>query len=285
MSLGELADVSMARYLILPADDTQMSPAKRDAAARMIDDQLTSFLRKRLEPNHGENDHVDVHILNVSKVLREHKLVCFDMDSTLIEQEVIVELAKMCGIEDKVSEITERAMRGEIEFAESFAERVALLEGVPDSVVDDIIKKHITFQTGAYAVIRALKAKGCTTVLVSGGFEPFARHVAQMLGMDEYYANPLLVADGKLTGYASEPILDGRQKAMIVGKVAERLGVPMTDVVCVGDGANDLPMMAISGLGVAFKAKPIVQVKADVAVNITGLEGVLYALGHRFDKV
>ena len=282
---GVLADVSMARYLILPADDTQMSPAKRDAAAHMIDDQLTSFLRKRLEPDHGENDHVDVHILNVSKVLREHKLVCFDMDSTLIEQEVIVELAKMCGIEDKVSEITERAMRGEIEFAQSFAERVALLEGVPDSVVDDIIKKHITFQTGAYAVIRALKAKGCTTVLVSGGFEPFARHVAQMLGMDEYYANPLLVADGKLTGYASEPILDGRQKAMIVGKVAERLGVPMTDVVCVGDGANDLPMMAISGLGVAFKAKPIVQVKADVAVNITGLEGVLYALGHRFDKV
>mgnify|MGYP003603179427 FL=1 len=280
-----LADVSMARYLILPADDTQMSPAKRDAAARMIDDQLTSFLRKRLEPDHGENDHVDVHILNVSKVLREHKLVCFDMDSTLIEQEVIVELAKMCGIEDKVSEITERAMRGEIEFAQSFAERVALLEGVPDSVVDDIIKKHITFQTGAYAVIRALKAKGCTTVLVSGGFEPFARHVAQMLGMDEYYANPLLVADGKLTGYTSEPILDGRQKAVIVGKVAERLGVPMTDVVCVGDGANDLPMMAISGLGVAFKAKPIVQVKADVAVNITGLEGVLYALGHRFDKV
>ena len=176
-------------------------------------------------------------------------------------------------------------MRGEIEFAQSFAERVALLEGVPDSVVDDIIKKHITFQTGAYAVIRALKAKGCTTVLVSGGFEPFARHVAQMLGMDEYYANPLLVADGKLTGYTSEPILDGRQKAVIVGKVAERLGVPMTDVVCVGDGANDLPMMAISGLGVAFKAKPIVQVKADVAVNITGLEGVLYALGHRFDKV
>ncbi len=101
---GVLADVSMARYLILPADDTQMSPAKRDAAARMIDDQLTSFLRKRLEPDHGENDHVDVHILNVSKVLREHKLVCFDMDSTLIEQEVIVELAKMCGIEDKVSE-------------------------------------------------------------------------------------------------------------------------------------------------------------------------------------
>ena len=106
-----------------------------------------------------------------------------------------------------------------------------------------------------------------------------------MLGMDEYYANPLLVAENKLTGYASEPILDGQQKALIVGRVAERLGVAMTDVVCVGDGANDLPMMAISGLGVAFKAKPIVQVKADVAVNITGLEGVLYALGHRFDKV
>ncbi len=280
-----LADVSMARYLILPADDTQMTPAKRDAAARIIDEQLTSFLRKRLQTTQNDTDHVDVHIVNVSKVLRQHKLVCFDMDSTLIEQEVIVELAKMCGIEDKVAEITERAMRGEIEFAESFAERVALLADVPESVVDEIIQKHITFQTGAHAVMRALKAKGCTTVLVSGGFEPFAKYVAQTLGMDEYYANPLLVAEGKLTGFTQDPILDGKQKALIVSKVAERLGIPMTDVVCVGDGANDLPMMAVSGLGVAFKAKPIVQVRADVAVNITGLEGVLYALGHRFDKV
>ncbi len=280
-----LADVSMARYLILPADDTQMTPAKRDAAARIIDEQLTGFLRKRLQTTQNDTDHVDVHIVNVSKVLRQHKLVCFDMDSTLIEQEVIVELAKMCGIEDKVAEITERAMRGEIEFAESFAERVALLADVPESVVDEIIQKHITFQTGAHAVMRALKAKGCTTVLVSGGFEPFAKYVAQTLGMDEYYANPLLVAEGKLTGFTQDPILDGKQKALIVSKVAERLGIPMTDVVCVGDGANDLPMMAVSGLGVAFKAKPIVQVRADVAVNITGLEGVLYALGHRFDKV
>lgn len=280
-----LADVSMARYLILPADDTQMTPTKRDAAARIIDEQLTSFLRKRLQTTQNDTDHVDVHILNVSKVLRQHKLVCFDMDSTLIEQEVIVELAKMCGIEDKVAEITERAMRGEIEFAESFAERVALLADVPESVVDEIIQKHITLQTGAHAVIRALKAKGCTTVLVSGGFEPFAKYVAQTLGMDEYYANPLLVAEGKLTGFTQDPILDGKQKALIASKVAERLGIPMTDVVCVGDGANDLPMMAVSGLGVAFKAKPIVQVRADVAVNITGLEGVLYALGHRFDKV
>ncbi len=280
-----LADVSMARYLILPADDTQMTPAKRDAAARVIDEQLTSFLRKRLQTTQNDTDHVDVHIVNVSKVLRQHKLVCFDMDSTLIEQEVIVELAKMCGIEDKVAEITERAMRGEIEFAESFAERVALLADVPESVVDEIIQKHITFQTGAHAVMRALKAKGCTTVLVSGGFEPFAKYVAQTLGMDEYYANPLLVAEGKLTGFTQDPILDGKQKALIASKVAERLGIPMTDVVCVGDGANDLPMMAVSGLGVAFKAKPIVQVRADVAVNITGLEGVLYALGHRFDKV
>lgn len=280
-----LADVSMARYLILPADDTQMTPTKRDAAARIIDEQLTSFLRKRLQTTQNNTDHVDVHILNVSKVLRQHKLVCFDMDSTLIEQEVIVELAKMCGIEDKVAEITERAMRGEIEFAESFAERVSLLADVPESVVDEIIQKHITLQTGAHAVIRALKAKGCTTVLVSGGFEPFAKYVAQTLGMDEYYANPLLVAEGKLTGFTQDPILDGKQKALIASKVAERLGIPMTDVVCVGDGANDLPMMAVSGLGVAFKAKPIVQVRADVAVNITGLEGVLYALGHRFDKV
>lgn len=302
-----LADVSLSRYLILPTDHEGMTPTKRDAAARIIDEKLTAFLKDRLEPatppqgtvdslfeRLAEGDTpqmeqsrglVDVHILNIAQVITEHKLVCFDMDSTLIEQEVIVELAKLAGVGDKVNEITERAMRGEIDFAQSFAERVALLEGVPETVVDEIIKKHISFSSGAFAIMRALKAKGCVTVLVSGGFEPFAKYVSHTLGMDHYFANPLLVAGGVLTGFIDPAILDGKQKAIIVSRVAERLGIDMSQVVCVGDGANDLPMMEVAGVGIAYRAKPIVQARADAALNITGLEGVIYALGHRFDVV
>ncbi len=283
-----LTDVSVCRYLLVPTKGINMSAAKREAAAHIIDDQLTSHLRHHiLQKTNAQltfNNHVDVHILSASQMLNTPKLVCFDMDSTLIEQEVIVELAKVAGVAEKVSDITEQAMRGEIDFATSFTKRVALLEDLPLDVVGQIIQKNITFSQGAYALMRALRAKGCKTVLVSGGFEPFAQYVAQTLGMDEYYANPLLSADGKLTGYTDPNILDGKQKAAIVARSAERLGIDMKYVVCVGDGANDLPMMAISGMGIAYKAKPIVQAKADAAINITGLEGVLYALGYRFDK-
>lgn len=283
-----LADVCVCRYLLVPTSNINMSATKREAAAHIIDDQLTSHLRQHLiqaDAKLSFNNHVDVHILSAQQMLVEPKLVCFDMDSTLIEQEVIVELAKIAGVEEQVASITESAMRGEIDFATSFAKRVALLEDTPQDVVQSIIQKNISFSSGAYAVMRALKAKGCVTVLVSGGFEPFAQYVAQMLGMDEYYANPLMVSDGKITGYTDGNILDGKQKAHIVARSAQRLGIDMQQVVCVGDGANDLPMMAISGMGIAYKAKPIVQAKADASVNITGLEGVLYALGYRFDKV
>ncbi|MDO4896806.1 MAG: phosphoserine phosphatase SerB [Moraxella sp.] len=278
----QLADVVMSRYLILPSDLANAT-VKLDVARRMMDEQLTAHLRRELSAD--GLDHVDVHILNVAQILTKPKLVCFDMDSTLIEQEVIVELARMCGISDKVSEITERTMRGEIEFNQSFAERVALLEGTPQTVVDEIIKHHISFSSGAHALMRALKADGCRTILVSGGFEPFAKYVAETLGMDEYHANPLLVAEGKITGYIDPIVVDGKRKAWIVARTAERLGLKMSEVVCVGDGANDLPMMEMSGMGIAYKAKPIVQARADVALNITGLEGVLFALGQRFDKV
>lgn len=191
----------------------------------------------------------------------------------------------MCGVSDEVAHITERAMRGEIDFAQSFAQRVALLKGVSVDVIDDIIANHITFQKGAFALIKALKAHGCHVILVSGGFVPFANHVATTLGMDEFYANPLLTDGESLLGEIDINIIDGKQKANIVKSVARRLGLDMSQVVCVGDGANDLPMMDISNIGVAYHAKPIVQARADTAVNITGLEGVLYAIGQRFDKV
>lgn len=272
-----LADVSIHRYLLAPTKRTEMSDTKREAAAHIIDEQISAHFHSKL------GNEADVHILSIGQMLHKHRLACFDMDSTLIEQEVIVELARYCDIEDKVLEITEQAMRGEIDFATSFARRVALLEGVDASVVDEIIANHITFSSGAHATIRALKAIGYHTVLISGGFVPFAKYVAETLGMDEYHANALSILDGQLTGQVDDNIIDGDKKAAIVAKTAEKLGLGMHQVVSVGDGANDLPMMAISDVSVAYHAKPIVRAKADAAVNITGLEGVLYALGHRFD--
>ncbi|VEG12977.1 phosphoserine phosphatase SerB [Moraxella cuniculi] len=268
-----LADVAIHRYLLAPKTNFAIN---KDAAAHILDEQISSHLSAHI--------HADVHILSIEKMLNEHRLACFDMDSTLIEQEVIVELAKFCGVAEKVAEITEQAMRGEIDFATSFARRVALLAETPIEIVDEIIAKQISFSRGAAATIHALKALGYHTVLISGGFEPFAKYVANTLGIDEYYANPL-ISDGKtLTGTIGDTILDGTQKAIITQQVAERLGLSPQQIVCIGDGANDLPMMNISDIGIAYHAKPIVQAKADAAINTTGLEGVLYVLGHRLDK-
>ncbi|SJN15389.1 phosphoserine phosphatase SerB [Psychrobacter sp. JB385] len=276
------------RYLLVPVSDTLMHPAKKTAAAHIIDDQLTTRLRRDLTEDYKNTYHtdsadsldvVDCHILSVGHMLRTHKLACFDMDSTLIEQEVIVELAKAAGVGDKVEVITEAAMRGEIDFDESFAQRVALLKGLSTDVLDEICARLI-LSTGARTTISALKALGYHTVLVSGGFTYFARYIAEQLGIDEVHANPLDIEDGEVTGHVQLPIVNGAKKAAIVEHTAERLGIEMSQVVCIGDGANDLPMMAVADLGVAYRAKPIVQARADAAINVTGLEGTLYALGY-----
>lgn len=281
-------DVQVFRYLLVPVTDTLMHPAKKTAAAHIIDDQLTTRLRHELIEDYKNSqtaigsEHlnvVDCHILSVGHMLRTHKLACFDMDSTLIEQEVIVELAKTAGIGEQVAAITEAAMRGEMDFDESFAQRVALLKGISTDVLDDICSR-LTLSTGALTTISALKALGYHTVLVSGGFTYFARYIAEQLGIDEVHANALDIEDGEVTGHVQLPIINGAKKAAIAEHTAERLGIDMSQVVCVGDGANDLPMMALADLGVAFNAKPIVQARADAAVNVTGLEGVLYALGY-----
>ena len=281
-------DVQVFRYLLVPVTDTLMHPAKKTAAAHIIDDQLTTRLRHELIEDYKNSqtaigsehlDVVDCHILSVGHMLRTHKLACFDMDSTLIEQEVIVELAKTAGIGEQVAAITEAAMRGEMDFDESFAQRVALLKGISTDVLDDICTR-LTLSTGARTTISALKALGYHTVLVSGGFTYFARYIAEQLGIDEVHANALDIEDGEVTGHVQLPIVNGAKKAAIAEHTAERLGIDMSQVVCVGDGANDLPMMALADLGMAFNAKPIVQARADAAVNVTGLEGVLYALGY-----
>ena len=283
---------SVFRYLLVPVGDTLMHPAKKTAAAHIIDEQLTARLRRDLATHYDTQDNaapsvvpvdrdnlVDCHILSVGHMLRTHKLACFDMDSTLIEQEVIVELAKTAGIGAQVEAITESAMRGEIDFDESFAQRVALLKGIPTTVLDEICER-LTLSTGALTTIRALKSLGYHTVLVSGGFTYFAEYIAEQLGIDEVHANHLDIDDGEVTGQVQLPIVNGAKKAEIAKQTAKRLGIELSQVVCVGDGANDLPMMGIADLGVAYHAKPIVQARADAAVNVTGLEGVLYALGY-----
>ncbi|MEN2750055.1 phosphoserine phosphatase SerB [Psychrobacter sp. FBL11] len=280
------------RYLLVPVTDTLMHPGKKTAAAHIIDDQLTTRLRHDLAENYLAKEDsgvqnlgidsmnvVDCHILSIGHMLRTHKLICFDMDSTLIEQEVIVELAKTAGIGEQVETITEAAMRGEIDFDESFVQRVSLLEGISTTVLDDICAR-LTLSTGARTTISAFKALGYHTVLLSGGFTYFARYVAEQLGIDEVHANNLDIEEGEVTGHVQMPIINGAKKASIVAHIAERMGIEMSQVVCVGDGANDLPMMANADLGVAYHAKPIVQARADAAVNVTGLEGVLYALGY-----
>ncbi|MDO5768970.1 MAG: phosphoserine phosphatase SerB [Psychrobacter sp.] len=301
ISTPAVSEVSVQRYLLIPTTDTLMSPEKKTAAAHIIDDQLTSRLRQKLQSHYLQSavtqqsadgqqsvvtapeEVVDCHILSIGHMLRPHKLACFDMDSTLIEQEVINELAKAAGIGEQVALITESAMRGEIDFDESFAQRIALLESLPITVLDDICTQ-LTLSKGAQFTIGALKALGYHTVLLSGGFTYFAHYIAQKLGIDEVHANELDIDNDKVTGQVQLPIVNGERKAMLTQKIAGQLGIEMSQVVCVGDGANDLAMMAVADLGVAYHAKPIVQARADAAINVTGLEGVLYALGYPAPK-
>ena len=223
--------------------------------------------------------HVDINVMPLATLVRPHKLALFDMDSTLIEQEVIVELAKKAGIGEQVDTITESAMRGEIDFAQSFTRRVALLKGLSSEVLEDIIANHITFSPGAKRLISALKNHGYYVVLVSGGFNYFAEYVKNSLGMDESYANDLDIVDNLVTGEITSAIVDGKRKAEILQAVAQRLGIKLSETVAVGDGANDLPMLGLADIGIAYRAKPIVRAQADYAVTVAGLDGVMTVLG------
>lgn len=223
--------------------------------------------------------HVDINVMPLATLVRPHKLALFDMDSTLIEQEVIVELAKKAGIGEQVDTITESAMRGEIDFAESFTRRVALLKGLSSEVLEDIIANHLTFSPGAKRLISALKNHGYYVVLVSGGFNYFAEYVKNSLGMDESYANDLDIVDNLVTGEITSAIVDGKRKAEILQAVAQRLGIKLSETVAVGDGANDLPMLGLADIGIAYRAKPIVRAQADYAVTVAGLDGVMTVLG------
>lgn len=221
---------------------------------------------------------IDVAIQADDEFCKRRKLVCFDMDSTLIEQEVIVELAKRYGIGEQVAEITESAMRGEIDFTQSFTQRVALLKGLSTDVLEDIAK-NLVITEGAATLVSTLKSLGYHTALISGGFTYFAHYVQNQLGIDEVYANVLDIKDGVVTGKVKPPIVDAVKKAEILQTIAKDLKIDLQQVVAVGDGANDLQMIALSGLGVAFRAKPLVKQSAKQSISNLGLDGVLYLLG------
>lgn len=211
---------------------------------------------------------------------RSRRLVVFDMDSTLIEQEVIDELAIEAGVGEQVAEITEATMRGELEFQDSFRRRLALLKGL-DAEVLQRIAERLRVTEGAQRLVRTLKAQGYKTAILSGGFDYFGRYLQQQLGIDEVHANHLQIVDGQVTGEVQGAIVDGERKAFLLRELAQREGLSLQQVIAVGDGANDLPMLSIAGLGIAFRAKPIVKESAKQAISNMGLDGILYLLGHR----
>ncbi|MEM1110086.1 MAG: phosphoserine phosphatase SerB [Planctomycetota bacterium] len=211
---------------------------------------------------------------------RSRRMVVFDMDSTLIQAEVIDELAKEAGAGEQVAAITEAAMRGEIDFDESLRQRVASLAGLPESTLQTVAER-LPLTEGCEVLLHNLKAFGYKTAVLSGGFTYFGRHLQNKLGLDHVHANELEIIDGRLTGQVLGTIVNGPRKAELLDEIAAAEGINRRQVVAVGDGANDLPMLNRAGLGVAFHAKPIVREQAEQSVSTLGLDAVLYLLGVR----
>ncbi|MFD1743897.1 phosphoserine phosphatase SerB [Rhizobium helianthi] len=270
--LGELAaEAANASGLYWLADGIACDVALRnDVDAAESEQRLRSALA---------GHPVDVVVQNVET--RRKKLLIADMDSTMIEQECIDELADVVGLKDKVAAITARAMDGEIAFEPALRERVALLKGLPISVVDEVMAKRITLMSGGPQLIATMRAKGFHTALVSGGFTVFTNRVAAMLGFHEDRANILLEKDGVLTGEVQEPILGKQAKVDALTEISAQLGITPDEAMAVGDGANDLGMLGLAGSGVALHAKPIVAAQARMKIDHGDLTALLYIQGYR----
>jgi phosphoserine phosphatase len=222
---------------------------------------------------------VDISFQEDNMYRRNRRLVCFDMDSTLIQTEVIDELAELAGVGEQVRAITESAMNGEIDFSESFKQRMALLEGLSEDVLQTVAE-NLPITKGAHRLMKALKYYGYKTAILSGGFTYFGHYLQKELGIDYVHANELEIIDGKLTGKYLGEIVDGKKKAEYLKAIAEKEGIHINQTIAVGDGANDLPMLNLAGLGIAFHAKPTVKENAATSISSLGLDGVLYLLGY-----
>ncbi|WP_366186679.1 phosphoserine phosphatase SerB [Flavobacterium ovatum] len=222
---------------------------------------------------------VDISFQEDTIYRRNRRLVCFDMDSTLIQTEVIDELADLNGVGEQVRAITESAMNGEIDFSESFKQRMALLEGLSEEVLRNVAI-NLPITKGAHRLMKALKYYGYKTAILSGGFTYFGEYLQKELGIDYVHANQLEIIDGKLTGKYLGDIVDGKKKAEYLQAIADKEGININQTIAVGDGANDLPMINLAGLGIAFHAKPTVKESAETSISSLGLDGVLYLLGY-----
>ncbi len=228
----------------------------------------------------SQSEEFDISLQEDNVFRRCRRLICFDMDSTLIETEVIDELADRAGVGGEVRAITESAMRGEIDFSESFARRVALLKGLDESVMREIAE-NLPITEGVERMMQVLKRTGYKTAILSGGFTYFGNYLRQKFGFDYVYANELEIADGKLTGRYVGDIVDGKRKAELLRIIAQVENINIAQTIAVGDGANDLPMLSTAGLGIAFHAKPKVKQTARQSISTIGLDGVLYFLGFK----
>ena len=270
---GDPARLERIAALAAPTSITRLGPY----AVRCEKIAYSPALRPTIEVA-TQAAQLDATYMMGQRELGEFKLVAMDMDSTLITIECIDEIADMQGLKPQVAAITEAAMRGELDFAASLSQRVALLEGLDASALQRVYDERLQLSPGAEKMLAAVKAAGLKTLLVSGGFTFFTERLKQRLGLDYTHANELEIADGKLTGKVIGGIVDAEEKMRTVERVCRELGISPSEAIVMGDGANDLKMMSIAGLSVAFRAKPVVRAQADVALNFVGLDGVLNVL-------
>lgn len=257
-------------------DSKQKSCVEFSVRGNPID---VSAMQKKFMDLSQEGD-FDISLQEDTMFRRCRRLVCFDMDSTLIETEVIDELAMRAGVGDEVKAITESAMRGEIDFTESFKRRVALLKGLDVSVMEDIAR-NLPITEGVDRMMSVLKRAGFKTAILSGGFTYFGNYLKGLYGFDYVYANELEIVDGHLTGRYVGDIVDGKRKAELLRIISQVENIDIAQTIAVGDGANDLPMLATAGLGIAFHAKPKVKATAKQSISTIGIDGILYFIGFK----
>lgn len=270
---GDSARLERIAALAAPTSVTRLGPN----AVRCEQIAYSPALRPTIEVA-AQAAQLDATYMMGQRELSEFKLVAMDMDSTLITIECIDEIADMQGLKPQVAAITEAAMRGELDFAASLKQRVALLEGLDASALQRVYDERLKLSLGAEKMLAAVQAAGLKTLLVSGGFTFFTQRLKERLGLDYTHANELEIVDGKLTGKVIGGIVDAEEKQRTVERVCAEMGIAPSQAIVMGDGANDLKMMGIAGLSVAFRAKPVVRSQADVALNFVGLDGLLNVL-------